>query len=111
VRANTMSRKQGDPSDAESGNTDEEGDDAEQLTPSLDDEDMITPCKFAARKKRKDTLAFGAGGLAGRHSRKALRAIADDVRLKLENERLSFEKERAEAHDRHEEKRLDIMAA
>jgi hypothetical protein len=33
------------------------------------------------------------------------------MRLKLENERLSFEKERAEAHDRHEEKRLDIMAA
>jgi hypothetical protein len=29
----------------------------------------------------------------------------------LENESLSFEKERAEAHDRHEEKRLNIMAA
>jgi hypothetical protein len=32
------------------------------------------------------------------------------MRLKLETERLNFEKERAEAHDRNEEKRLDIMA-
>jgi uncharacterized membrane protein len=39
------------------------------------------------------------------------RSEQEQMRLKLENERLSFEKERAEAHDRHEEKRLDIMAA
>jgi uncharacterized membrane protein len=39
------------------------------------------------------------------------RSEQEQMRLKLEKERLSFEKERAEAHDRHEEKRLDIMVA
>jgi hypothetical protein len=33
------------------------------------------------------------------------------MRIKLETERLNFEKERAEAHGRNEEKRLGIMAA
>jgi hypothetical protein len=32
------------------------------------------------------------------------------MRLKLETERLNFEKEKAEAHDRNEEKSLNIMA-
>jgi hypothetical protein len=39
------------------------------------------------------------------------RSGQEQMRLKLETERLNFEKKRAEAHDRNAEKRLDIMAA
>jgi hypothetical protein len=39
------------------------------------------------------------------------RSEQEQMRLKLETERLDFGKERAQAHDRNEEKRLDIMAA
>jgi hypothetical protein len=39
------------------------------------------------------------------------RSEQEQMRLKLEIERLKLEKERAEAHDRNEENRLDIMAA
>jgi hypothetical protein len=54
VCANAMSRKQGARREAESGNTDEEGDGAEQLTNSLDSEDMITPANsWSGRKWKK----------------------------------------------------------
>jgi hypothetical protein len=56
VRANAMSRKHGAQSDAKSGNADEAGDDAERLTTSHDDEDMITPTNSRHGRKRKNTL-------------------------------------------------------
>jgi hypothetical protein len=53
VLANVMSRKHGARSDAKSGNADEDGDDAERLTTSHDDEDMITPTNSRRGRKRK----------------------------------------------------------
>jgi hypothetical protein len=109
VRANAMSRKQGARSDAENGNSDEEGDIAEQLTTSLGDEDMITPANPRRGRKRKKHSTLELEDLLAATQEK--RVEQEQMRLKLENERLSFEKERAEAHDKHEERRLDIMAA
>jgi hypothetical protein len=109
VRANAMSRKEGARSDAESGKSDEEGDIAEQLTTSLGDEDMITPANSRRGRKRKKHSTLKLEDLLAATQEK--RSEQEQMRLKLENERLSFEKERAEAHDMHEEKRLGIMAA
>jgi hypothetical protein len=78
VRAYAMSRKHGARSDAKSGNADEDGDDAERSTTSHDDEDMITPANLRRGKK---TLDLRAGGRAGSHSRKALRAKANAAQI------------------------------
>jgi hypothetical protein len=55
VRANATSRKHGVRSDAKSGNADEYGDNAERLTTSHDNEDMITPTNSRRGRKRKNT--------------------------------------------------------
>jgi hypothetical protein len=70
---------------------------------------MKTPANSRRGRKRKKHSTLELEDLLA--ATQEMRSEQEQMRLKLENERLSFEKERAEAHDRHEEKRLDIMAA
>jgi hypothetical protein len=107
VRANAMSRKHGARSDAKSGNADEDGDDAERLTTSHDDKDMTTPTNSRRGRKKHSTSELEEVLAVTQEKRSEHK----QMRLKLKTERLNFEKERAEAHDRNEEKRLDVMAA
>jgi hypothetical protein len=108
VRANAMSRKHGARSDAKSGNADNYSDDAERLTTSHYDEDMKTPTNSRrGRKRNKHSTLELEDVLAATQEKRS----EQEQMLKLETERLHLEKERAKAHDRIEEKRLDIMAA
>jgi hypothetical protein len=65
VRENAMSRKQGARSDAKSGNADEDGDDAERLTTSHDDDDMISPTNSRRGRKRKKHSTLGLKDVLG----------------------------------------------
>jgi hypothetical protein len=109
VRANAMSRKHGARSDAKSGNADEYGDDAERLTTSHYDEDMITPTNSRRGRTRKKHSTLELEDVLAATQEK--RSEQEQMRLKSDIENLNFEKGRAKAHDRNEEKRLDIIAA
>jgi hypothetical protein len=104
VRANAMSRQRGARSDAKSGNADEDGDDAERLKNSHDDEDMITTTNSRRGRKRKKHSTLELEDMLAATQEK--HSEQEQMRLKLETKRLNFEKERAEAHDMNEEKRL-----
>jgi hypothetical protein len=107
VRATAMKRKGSDRSgpDEENG----ENEDDEFLPPSRESDDAVTPSRTTRGKKRHKHQSIDLEELiATNQERKAEQEI---LKLRLETDRLEFEKEREAAHERNEERRLQILSS
>jgi hypothetical protein len=105
VRATAVKRKRSKGVDDENG----ENDDDEFLPPSRETDDAVTPSRTLRGKKRHEHQSIDLEELlATNQERKAEQEI---LKLRLETDRLEFEKERAAAHERNEERRLQLLSS
>jgi hypothetical protein len=105
VRATAMKRKGKDRRAPHEENGENEDDDV--WPPSREGDDAVAPSRTMRGKKRHKHQLFGLEELiATNQERKEKQEI-----LKLKTDRLEFEKERAAAHKRNEERRLQISSS
>jgi hypothetical protein len=79
------------------------------LPPSRDSDDAVTLSSNPRGKRRQKHQSVDLEELLATSQEK--KAEQEILKLRLETERLEFEKERAAAHERNEERRLQILSS
>jgi hypothetical protein len=105
VRVSAMKRMNGDRSEVDRGNGEEE--EGPLVPPSRDSDGATAPTDSRRGRKRQKHSALELEDLLVLNQEK--KAEQDSLKLKLETDRLDFDKERAAVHERNEEKRLELL--